>query len=85
MVGEVVIVIPEGEHAHADDEDIAQEAEPVGTVAEEEEAQDGGEDDLGVVVDGQLPGGSTAIGGGDAELPSRAAGPGAAFGKDGAL
>ena len=54
------------------DDAIAQEAEGVGDLAEDEKAQQSGEDDLGIVIDRDFPGGGKGIGGGDAEL---AAGP----------
>lgn len=51
---------------------IAQKAESIGDLAEEEKAQQGGKDDLGIVIDRDFPGRGKGIGGGDAEL---AAGP----------
>ena len=60
--------MPEIQHRHAADQEIAQDAEPVRHIAEDEEAQQGGEDDLGVVIDGDLFGRGTAVGRRDTEL-----------------
>lgn len=42
-------------NACADDQDIAEDAEPIGNVSENEKSQHGSKDDLRVIVYGNLP------------------------------
>ena len=66
-------IIPPAEHRDADDDDVAEDAEPVGQFAPGEEAPDGGEEDLDVVEDGDLLGRRVGVRCRDAELTARSA------------
>ena len=55
-------------HRRAADDQIAQPAEQIRDLVKDQEAQQGGEEDLGVVVDRQFPGGGVGVGRRDGEL-----------------
>ena len=56
------------ENGHAADDAVAKNAEPIGDVAEDEKTQNGGKDDLRIVVDGNFAGRSVFVGPGDGKL-----------------
>ena len=66
-------VVPPAEDRDADDDDVAEDAEPVRQFAPGEEAPDRGEEDLDVVEDGDLLGRRVGICCRDAELAARSA------------
>lgn len=55
-------------HSGGCDDEIPQPAEGIGNLSENEIAQDGREDDLAVVVNGNLPCGGVGVSGSDGEL-----------------
>ena len=68
LQGQAAVVVQEVQNSHTADDEVAQEAEYIGDIAEDEKADDGGENDLRVVIDRDFPGGGVAVSAGDSKL-----------------